>query len=46
VIGMPGVQLATISSQSEKGSVLLSKDKRLKLESGTQMTLKVAGSPQ
>jgi hypothetical protein len=46
VIGMPGVQLATISSQSEMGSVLLSKDKRLKLESGTQMTLKVAGSPQ
>jgi len=46
VIGMPGVQLATISSQSEKGSVLLSKDKRLKLESGTQMTLKVAGGTQ
>lgn len=46
VIGMPGVQLATISSQSEKGSVLLSKSKRLKLDSGTQMTLKVAGGTQ
>ncbi len=43
VIGMPGVSLASDLSSATTGSVLTSAGKNIRLESGTQMVLRVVG---
>ena len=41
VTGLPGVQISNQLSNSINGSVLVSNDKNLHLDSGTQMVLRV-----
>ena len=44
VVGMQGLDLKTAAAGSAQGSVLSSASKNVKLDSGTQMVLQVAGS--
>jgi hypothetical protein len=44
VVGMQGVALNTATAGSAQGSVVSSATKNVKLDSGTQMILQVAGS--
>lgn len=44
VVGLQGLALNTAAAGSAQGSVISSADKTVKLESGTQMVLQVAGS--
>ena len=43
VVGIPGLQLSNELSNTTNGTVLVSKDKSVHLDSGTQMVLRVAG---
>ena len=43
VVGMPGVQISSELSNATNGTVLVSGAKDIRLDSGTQMVLRVAG---
>jgi hypothetical protein len=45
-IGMQGLTLNSVTAGSAQGSVVSSTTRNVKLESGTQMLLKVTGSAQ
>jgi hypothetical protein len=42
-MGMPGISLASDLSNTTSGSVLTSPSKNIRLDSGTQMVLRVVG---
>jgi hypothetical protein len=45
VVGLPGVQMSNELSNSTNGTVLVSNDKDIRLDSGTQMVLHVVAQP-
>ena len=49
VVGMPGLQMSSELSNTTNGTVLVSPEKDIRLDSGTQMVLRVmaqSGNPQ